>query len=737
MPGSIQANTACEPAANRSRISKTFDRMIRERIPNLFRLYVNPHATQACYALTHLIKDAWTAKAGAGDYQVFLANSTEEALSGAIKLARYAANAEGYSPAGLIIDEAGRFDHFASTHVAGHGELSFIPGLEVLRDPVAAAVRLADPDEQLPGLLVVSHALLNTTEAPLWACVYDRKSAEFDSGRGINNGSERGGHRPLLIVVTDRDQLLNSAKPSLTAPDVVVFDESLVNHEVPLGAFAATRQLYQRWNRPGMATFHSTTYQPNTVSTLHLMNCLQEFAPEFIRRHEKALRLIEQDLDFRLALFRNLYSRSLAKLTVAAGFHESEVRTSGHFVTVAGREVFDGVAGVACSVRGHNPAAYVSELDKSDSRELCQEEITARLHDATGLSRNVPAVSGASAVEQALKIGLASQCPRNYVLALRGGFGGKTLFALTGTWKSTLKTGLDPLYPNVVYVDPFAEEAVSAIEAAFRDYPIGVVQVELIQGVGGVRPIPDAVLTSLREMRKQNECLLFIDEVQTGVYRTGPFARSKDVGIKPDLMTIGKGASDMMFPFGMTLYSEAVQKRLDERGCSIPDSLHDRYGYATGLQTFMNTLRRAEDEELGKIVTQRGRLVGELLSDQLADCRFVRDVRCFGLLIGIELDTDRIPHRWLENIACQLYLLAMINHGKFPLLVGFCQYEANVLKLTPPLSVTESEVRSICSTISTVLRRPLGGVAADGLMQTVIGPFARRAAKRLQKGWLK
>jgi acetylornithine/succinyldiaminopimelate/putrescine aminotransferase len=398
------------------------------------------------------------------------------------------------------------------------------------------------------------------------------------------------------------------------------------------------------------------------------------------------------------------------------------VRASEHYVSVSGRRIFDGVAGVACSLRGHNPRTYVADIQQTCEWESAGAELAGRLADLTGLSEMVPAVSGASAVEHALKLGLASQFPRDWVLALRGGFGGKTLLALTGTWKPTLKAGLMPLYPRVIYIDPFADNAADAVERAFRQHPIGVVQTELVQAVGGVRAVPAHVLESLAEWRRKTDCLLFVDEVQTGMFRTGPFLRSKELGIQPDLLTIGKGTSDMMFPSGMTLYSDAVQKRLDARKCLLPESIRERHSYETGMRTVLGALRRAEAEDLPNRVRERSELFARLLKDGLQNCRLVRDVRCFGLLIGIELDTERSPQRWMKTLVSQLYLLALLNHQTFPLLVGFCQYEPNVLKLTPPLSVTEDEVRSICATISSVLHRPLSRVAVSGLFRLSVLP---------------
>src|SRR5262249_2360654 len=127
------------------------------------------------------------------------------------------------------------------------------------------------------------------------------------------------------------------------------------------------------------------------------------------------------------------------------------------------------------------------------------------------------------------------------------------------------KRGLDPLYENVGYVDPFCDSAVGNLEAALRQYPVGVVQPELIQAVGGVRAVHGRVARYLHEHKRRWGYLLCVDEVQTGMYRTGPFLRSQELGIEPDLLTIGKGTSDMMFPFAVTLYSEAVHDRLAGR----------------------------------------------------------------------------------------------------------------------------------------------------------------------------
>ena len=96
-------------------------------------------------------------------------------------------------------------------------------------------------------------------------------------------------------------------------PDVVVFDETFVNRDVPFAAFTARRSHYDHWNRPGKTTFHSTTYQPNTISSLHFLRCLDREDAEFYRSIGAELEKVRTDPAVRRSLFRRLYSPSLVK----------------------------------------------------------------------------------------------------------------------------------------------------------------------------------------------------------------------------------------------------------------------------------------------------------------------------------------------------------------------------------------------------------------------------------------
>jgi acetylornithine/succinyldiaminopimelate/putrescine aminotransferase len=697
----------------------TWDEMLAGQVPNFLRLYVNPFVAQACLCLGRYVRDTWhSEESPTPEYQSFLANGFDEALSGAIKLARFAAALEGRSKTGLVLDPDGRLGPLGSIALEGQGTIDFIPEL-VVRDKTV-------PDDI--DLRRLGFVVLFPSAAPAPQVLLDALET-------------LGQAAPRVIACIDRPGLAHCRQELSTPwrrlrPDIVVFDESFVRKHVPFGAFTARKSLYDYWNKPGLWTFHSTTYQPNSISSLHFLRCLEKDDPEFFAALGSELRRVREDRLYRKMLFARQYNASLARATSAVGWDVPDVQAAGHYVRVNGRQVFDGVAGVACSMRGHNPPDYRKEIEQLADLTDYHQAAARRLAGLTGLGRFVAAVSGASAVENALRLGLAAQFPNKYVLALTGGFGGKTLLALTGTANGSYKRGIDPLYPHVVYVDPFQDSAIEDLERTLKQYPVGVVQLELIQAVGGVRAIPEKVVRYLQEHKRRWGYLLFVDEVQTGMYRTGPFLRSSEVGIEPDLLTLGKGTSDMMFPFGVTMYSDAVHDRLTDRKTDLAEVLRLRFDYEFGYKTLVNVLDHMACVNVSEKVRQAGTRFAEVLSEGLSRCKAVRDVRVFGLLIGIELDTRRGPRKWFRKQAGSLYVMNLLRYKPFPLFLGYCQYEPHVLKLTPPLSITQAEVLQVCEALQTVLRRPayrlwprmLGALVTSSVRARWQGYWNRRAS---------
>ncbi|MBC7965799.1 MAG: aminotransferase class III-fold pyridoxal phosphate-dependent enzyme, partial [Fuerstia sp.] len=514
-----------------------------------------------------MVHALWPETKSHGSYPSFLANSGEEALSGAVKLARYtqhqraekkplSGDALKQSTRVLLVDDGNWFDDFAwitfdepaSKTPSNECRVEFIP--DVVSLTTSEFVTLCESQESFTGIVVLSPT------ATRGEARYDVQPDVMRTAMRKYLASEAG----VLITCMNAERFLAGPQVEEAAlmPDIVVFDETFTMRQVPFGAFAARPDLYAQWTAKGMSTFHSTTYQPNTISTMHFLKCLDERSPGFFQRLQPLLKPLLVNNELRRRTFRDLFNPALMRLISATGFDGEDVTVSGHYVRVDNQRYFDGIGGVACSLRGHNPESWVSEIEALHSISDVCGEVARRLYSLTGLRHHVPAVSGGSAVEHALKLSLLAQSPKSFIVALKGGFGGKTLLALSGTSKPSYKKGLDPLYPDVLYVDPFAPDAIRQLEQIVKTVPVAVIQLELIQGVGGVREIPQALLEYLQIARREAGVLLFVDEIQTGMFRTGPFVRSSELSISPDLMTIGKGTSDMMFPFAMTLYSDRV-----------------------------------------------------------------------------------------------------------------------------------------------------------------------------------
>jgi 4-aminobutyrate aminotransferase-like enzyme len=153
-----------------------------------------------------------------------------------------------------------------------------------------------------------------------------------------------------------------------------------------------------------------------------------------------------------------------------------------------------------------------------------------------------------------------------------------------------------------------------------------------------------------------------------------------------------------------------------------------RHGHEFGYRTVLNVLRQAERLHLPERVLASGELFARLLKEALGACAVVREVRVYGLLVGIELDATRWPRRWFRKRLFWFYLFNMLRHPRYPVLIGFCQGEPNVLKITPPLTTEPDEVRQLCSTIADVLKQPFYRLAATvlGGMVRSVNPWRRK-----------
>ena len=360
--------------------------------------------------------------------------------------------------------------------------------------------------------------------------------------------------------------------------------------------------------------------------------------------------------------------------------------------TPEGQAYTDLLAGIAVCNLGHSHPELADVICRQATKLVhvsnlfYQEEQVAlarRLLATSHLQRVFFCNSGAEANEGAIK--LARRYMREgrgeerfEVITLSGSFHGRTLATLTATGQDKIKTGFGPLPEGFVTV-PFGDLA--AMEKAMTGRT-ALVLVEMIQGEGGVKPLPAEYARGLAALCAKRGVLLGIDEIQTGVGRTGRFWAHQHLGLTPDIVTVAKGLAGGL-PMGAVMCTEEVSK-------GFPPGSH-------GTTFGGNALISAVADKVIEIIERddlcgRAASLGDWLQGRLEGIKAgfpekIADVRVHGLMVGIEL-TRPGAEVWK----------ALLEKG---FILNLTQ--DTVLRLLPPLVIGKQELESFCQALETVL----------------------------------
>ena len=345
-----------------------------------------------------------------------------------------------------------------------------------------------------------------------------------------------------------------------------------------------------------------------------------------------------------------------------------------------GRRYLDFVGGIAVVGLGHrHPAPLVAahaQLDRlwhvsnlygtAPARGLA-ERLSARFGGAQAFFCN----SGTEALEAALKYARKAT-GRLGVVALECSFHGRTTGALAMTGQPAKRAAFEPLMPGVRFarlndVDSLAETI---------DDDVGLVVLEVVQGEGGVRPATHAFVNAAARLAARAGALLCIDEVQTGVGRTGSFFAHERYDVRPDLVTLAKALGNGL-PVGALLVAE------EAAGAFSPGDHGSTFGgNPVACAAACAVVDEVDDELLARVRALEARLL-----PALAGFPSVVDARGAGLLLGLELDGAARP-----------VLEACLERGLLVSLAG-----DTVIRLTPPLTVSPGEVEQSLAILAEVL----------------------------------
>ena len=346
-----------------------------------------------------------------------------------------------------------------------------------------------------------------------------------------------------------------------------------------------------------------------------------------------------------------------------------------------GKEYLDFTGGIAVTALGHSHPKVVGTLREQAATLLHvsnlfhipqQIHLAKLLCDHSFADRVFFANSGAEANETAIKLARKwakehGSSDRGDIISMRGGFHGRTLATVTATAQEKYHHGFEPLPGGFKYV-PFND--LRAVERAV-DSRTAAVLVEPIQGEGGINIPDDGYLPGLRKLCDEAGTLLILDEIQTGMGRTGKLWGYEHSGIAPDVMTVAKALANGV-PIGATLATEDVAKVL------TPGTHGTTFGgnplaTAVGLTVFTTMI----EENLPERAARMGRVLQERLERlQSSHRQAVKDVRGRGLLVGMDL----VPPVGDMVTRCRERGLLVLTAGD------------NVLRLAPPLIVDEPTI---------------------------------------------
>jgi ornithine--oxo-acid transaminase len=408
--------------------------------------------------------------------------------------------------------------------------------------------------------------------------------------------------------------------------------------------------------------------------------------------------------------------------------------------TKDGRRILDFLSGYCVHNAGHNHPYIVdalkNELGRSGPAMLQSHvpelagELAVRLCALAGggLEKAYFGSSGSEGVEAAIKFARATT-GRPGIVYTKNSFHGLTAGALSLMNDAFWREGFGPLLQDTTGV-PYGD--LGALEKALSGGRCAAFIVEPVQAEGGIRVPSREYLQTAQELCRAHGALHILDEVQTGMYRTGTFLAAQQFGVKPDMVILAKALSGGLVPVSVVLMTDKIYRSVYSslRRAIVHTSTFSENSLS--MRAGLATLDVLEREELGARATELGEKFRGKLRRALAPFDIVREVRGLGLLSGIEFaPPKRLALRTLYEAFHHIHpamfgqVIVMRMFRKKNILTQICGNNFMVLKAAPPLVVTEEQLDEFVEAIHAVAE--LADTSA--VFWTEALSLARRAAK--------
>ena len=398
----------------------------------------------------------------------------------------------------------------------------------------------------------------------------------------------------------------------------------------------------------------------------------------------------KQVLDLEASHILQTYRRVPVVLTRGQGVHMYDDE---------GREYTDLLSGIGVASLGHaHPRLAKAIRDQAETLlhtsnlyyHPLQGQLARKLADLSGLPRAFFCNSGGEAVEACLKFARRywhthEDAGRTEIVALEHAFHGRTFGALSVTWNEPYRAPFQPLVPGVRFVPANPDAIAAALSPATQ-----AIIVEPVQGEGGIRPLSPECARAIGEGCARSGALLIADEVQCGLGRTGHAFYYQALGLHPHLVAVGKAMGGGV-PIGAALSSDVVSTTITygDHGSTYGGNL---LACRAALVFLDELVKQGLLTHVGRVGAHLGNRLRALAARQPA----IAEVRGLGLMWGLEVTCDAgaivdaaLAHRLLVN-----------------------RTAGTVVRLLPPLTITEAEIDRAVDTLETVFTEVCAGASA-------------------------
>lgn len=611
-------------------------------------------------------------------FRTFFASSHLEAVNGTIKIIRHNAWNNARTGKILIFNAARELSCFFNPlNLSMSNEL--VPGV-VFCDELSQISCYLEGSKDLVGFICCYDGSFSINILDNWMSICLRKNILF-------------AYDDFKLENWYRDRLKSLSLSKL--PDIFIVGENIVDSELPFGSFSMRKKIYKPWSTIPDCLNHSSSNSGNTLTLSMILN--------LFRGHG-----IDNNIDARINTYRKKVRAYKKFVNPVIGLIFDELSLGPDIISANSNSLFikkgqenckiiDCVGGSGSSLRGHNPRDVVTEvLDNHDTKTDYYQKLSDLLCGLSGLKHVVPAVSGSSAVDFAVIFAMLASYPKTRIITFSYNYSGKSLIALNITRYNSYRQPFKPLYFNVVEIDPYSENACNQLNEACSFGDVALVWFEIMQG-NDLREIPDDLLQEVNRLKKEYSYYIGVDEVLTGVFRTGEFLCSQAKNIEYDVVTIGKGLTDMTMPQGAVLLSDHLYNKAKTYDPCLVGKLSVYYANQLGAHIALNALTKVLQKNVSQVVKNNGELLKDKLNRLSKKHEFISKVRGKGMLQYVLINKKSFTYK-LFGMEVTEFLLSSyyLRHGNILLLNS---------RFTPSLFISAQEIEDIYCAMDKTLNR--------------------------------